>query len=207
MSSFFSYFSWFEIVLLMVGLMSGILSLFREVVLIGDPEKAKDGHLFWRCVFIAFIISSAWLWISEHHQTLELQTKLNELTKPELVIDEHQSFVRSLNATDAEILVLMRVTDLGAPTVIKHPEIIVVTKGREIHTQWLGVPVGPIGLQQPNGIVATVRPDQYLMTRAGENPIPHNGAAEGFIWARVAGLKGARGGRLSCKTDNLRRNG
>ena len=68
----------------MVGLMSGIFSLFREVVLINHPEKAKDHHLFWRCIFITFILSSMWLWISEHQQVLEQRARLEALTIPNL---------------------------------------------------------------------------------------------------------------------------
>jgi hypothetical protein len=77
MSDFFSYLGWLRIVLLVVSLMSGIFSLFREVVLIRRPEKAGDAHLFWRCIFITFIISSIWLWIDEH-ATLLAEHKRHE---------------------------------------------------------------------------------------------------------------------------------
>jgi len=50
--------------------MSGILSLFREVILIRQPDRAKDHHLFWRCIFIAFVVSSMWLWVDEHSKLL-----------------------------------------------------------------------------------------------------------------------------------------
>lgn len=82
MVKFFSYFSWFQIVLLMVGLMSGILSLFREVYLIRNPEKTKDTNLLWRCLFIAYIISSFWLWIDEHTRAMTLQAQLDEQANP-----------------------------------------------------------------------------------------------------------------------------
>jgi hypothetical protein len=65
-SDFFSYFGWLRIVLLGVTLMSGIFSLFREVVLMRHPEKVGHAHLFWRCLFITYIICSFWLWCGEH---------------------------------------------------------------------------------------------------------------------------------------------
>jgi hypothetical protein len=70
MSDFLSYLGWLQIVLLVVSLMSGIFSLFREVFLIRHPESAGDVHLFWRCIFITFIISSVWLWSDEHSKLL-----------------------------------------------------------------------------------------------------------------------------------------
>ncbi|MGA2022796.1 MAG: hypothetical protein ABSH02_19550 [Candidatus Sulfotelmatobacter sp.] len=70
MSEFLSYLGWFQVVLLVISLMSGILSLIREAVLIRQPEKAKDHYLLWRCVFIAFIVSSLWLWMDEHSKLL-----------------------------------------------------------------------------------------------------------------------------------------
>jgi hypothetical protein len=201
MSPFFSYLSWFQIALLMVALMSGIFSLFREVVLINNPEKAKDGHLFWRCVFITFIISAIWLWVSEHQQTMDLRVKLDELTKPQFVIDANQVFAAPINGSDAMILVMLHVTDLGAQSVIKEPKIILAVNGSDLSAQWLGLPDRPIIIQQPNGVAATFPPNEYLMTKAGEKPIDRNGAAEGFIWFRVSGLKGTDFSRATVRGE------
>jgi hypothetical protein len=76
-SEFFSYLGWFQIVLLIITLMSGIFSLVREVVVIKHPERANDTHLFWRCIFVTFIISSVWLWADEHSKLLEEHKRHN----------------------------------------------------------------------------------------------------------------------------------
>jgi hypothetical protein len=190
-ASFFSYFSWFQIILLMVSLMSGIFSLFREVVLINHPEKAENAHLFWRCVFITFIISSVWLWISEHQQTMDLQSKLDALAKPQFVIDANRTFVSPIDSNDGMVLVTMHITNLGAPSVIVSPKMVVaVNGGNDLEGLWLAPPDRPVDIQQPNSTGGVrFQPSQYLMSRAGEKPIDHNGAVDGFMWFRVPGLE------------------
>ena len=68
----------------MTGIVRPHHQTYRHPGIINDPDKAKDRRLFWRCVFITFIISSVWLWVGEHHQTIDLQNKLNALTLPTL---------------------------------------------------------------------------------------------------------------------------
>ena len=70
-----SVFNWlFYISLWGLALMTGILSLLREAIQIFAPEKAPPRSLFWNCIVIAFIISSAILWFLEHQ-------KVNNLTE------------------------------------------------------------------------------------------------------------------------------
>jgi hypothetical protein len=62
----------------MVGLMSGILSLARELYLMYlPPDQAQQiqKSLFWRCVFISFILSAALAWWVEHKALVDEKAK------------------------------------------------------------------------------------------------------------------------------------
>lgn len=82
----FSYLSYFKIVLLVVAFMSGILSLFREILLIYRPEVVPERVLFWRCMWIAFIISAVTLWGIEHRDLIEANGKIEQLTRPKFIL-------------------------------------------------------------------------------------------------------------------------
>ena len=60
-----------------VALMSGILSIVREVLSIFFPKIVPQRSLFWNCVFIAFIISAAILWFIEHQKVEKSKPRLN----------------------------------------------------------------------------------------------------------------------------------
>jgi hypothetical protein len=65
------------IVVWMIALMSGILSIAREVYgLYSGTLPARS--LFWSCVWIAFVVSAAILWAIEHKQFLSERAK-NEI--------------------------------------------------------------------------------------------------------------------------------
>lgn len=155
MYRFFSYLSWLEVVLLVVALMSGILSLFREVFLINYPEKAKDGLLFWRCVFIAFIISAIWLWVNEHGQTLALREQLDQLTSAQLklVVDELGVGTLALHGGEPStgVFVIANITNAGAPSIAEGWTLkVVLTNGdtSEAPTAYLD-PNFPLTAQNP----------------------------------------------------------
>ena len=76
-----NYLSWLRIVPIMVGLMSGALSIVREYLLFAFPEKYKEASLFWASVRIAFILSAATAWIIEHN-LLNKERERNQ--KPDL---------------------------------------------------------------------------------------------------------------------------
>ena len=186
MPSFFSYISWFQIFLLMVGLMSGIFSLVREVLLINHPEKAKDGHLFWRCVFITFIISSVWLWVSEHQQTLDLQGKLDALTTPALTADFGELFrPASTHPSDVMVTVSGVVKNQGAPTIIDHWGFyVVLNNGKKIVGTLGGVPKPQDIISQyddHNKLIATFFGYRYWLYTVSSSPIPTGGGGPGWL--------------------------
>jgi hypothetical protein len=55
-------------VLSVVALMSGILSLARELLQIYRKPQIPQRPIFWKFVIIAFILSAASLWVIDHKQ-------------------------------------------------------------------------------------------------------------------------------------------
>jgi len=75
------YLSSLRIVPIMIGLMSGALSIVREFLLFAFPDKYKESSLFWASVRISFVLSAATAWVIEH-RLLEKEKARNQ--KPEL---------------------------------------------------------------------------------------------------------------------------
>jgi hypothetical protein len=80
MAQISKYFGWLKVVPLWVGLMTGLLSLVREIAVtfVDSPNPLWQKKVFWSCVWIAFVISSIWAWIQEHNKFLAERYK-NEL--------------------------------------------------------------------------------------------------------------------------------
>jgi hypothetical protein len=70
--------STFFVVLLVLGLISGSLSVLREVQLMYFPAKAKERSVFWAWVRIAVVIAAIILWTNEHSKVSELSKQLEE---------------------------------------------------------------------------------------------------------------------------------
>lgn len=67
---------WLRIVVLMIGFMSGGLSLIRELLAIYAPQRIQSASLFWHCVWIAFILSSFSAWFLEYRRSESLEQDL-----------------------------------------------------------------------------------------------------------------------------------
>jgi hypothetical protein len=67
---------WLRIVAFVVGLMSGPLSLVRELYLIYNPNAIQSAALFWHCVWIAFILSAVLVWIAEYKRAEALEAEI-----------------------------------------------------------------------------------------------------------------------------------
>jgi hypothetical protein len=189
MSNFFSYLSWFQIALLMVGLMSGFLSLFREVLLIWHPDRLKSGNLFWRCTLISFILSSAILWMLEHKSVLEKQTQLEALTVPHFwgVIDYVSVFPKDMNDPQLGtiVLVVARIKNDGAPSIAEFMPLKVILKtGKEIELVAIAVPAQGVAVkpERSDGPTRAFYFSSYLPARAISQPIVTGGAATGWEW-------------------------
>src|ERR1039457_6354973 len=62
------------IIVLIVGLLTGALSILREVQIMYWPTALPPKPLFWSFVRIAFVIAAALLWWDEHQKVLQLLT-------------------------------------------------------------------------------------------------------------------------------------
>jgi hypothetical protein len=67
-----------EIVLIVVGLLSGAISVLREVQLMYFPAKAEGKKLFWGFARIAFVIAAILLWSNEHDKVSQLAALKSE---------------------------------------------------------------------------------------------------------------------------------
>jgi archaellum component FlaG (FlaF/FlaG flagellin family) len=189
MSKLFSYLSWFSIVLIMVALMSGILSLVRELLLLYAPEKFGGRIRFWRCVWIAFILSSIILWAVEHSQNMDLHNQIAELNNPELQakinVPMRANFSYGPNQqSHTEILTLMvTIKNSGSPSIATLDNAsFVLRDGRHIDPRVV-MPSGKDWfLPGEAGMPDVTLPDaDYLPRKTINNPIPKGGAAYGWI--------------------------
>jgi len=110
-----------QIVLLMVGLMSGILSVFREAMRIYRGEAIPQRSLFWHCILLAFILSMGILLWQKSNQITELQGQLDSLNKPQLslTIDELGTgeMVEGNGSRNPGVFLIANLTNKGAPSI------------------------------------------------------------------------------------------
>jgi hypothetical protein len=63
------------VALILVGLLSGVLAIVRDVQLMYFPAKVEDRKVFWAFVRIAFVLSAIFLWCDEHNKVMQLSGK------------------------------------------------------------------------------------------------------------------------------------
>jgi hypothetical protein len=192
--AYWSYFSWFQIVLFMVALMSGILSIAREAFHIHYPDKIEPKSMFWRCIWIAFIVSSGWLWGIEHSNVLSLNRTLDALTKPQLEphIDEYYIARAGDSGNDVLITATATILNHGAPSIVGKIEMhLVLPDGKELVGE--RVPQPPPDAKLYMGVANSqihmvYSAADYLPTKGIANPIPTGGAVKGFYQAYFRSL-------------------
>jgi hypothetical protein len=176
----------------MVGLMSGMFSLFREVFLINNPEKAKDAHLFWRCVFITFIISAVWLWGIEHQQTLDLRGRLEGLTSPKLTAEFAIALAPSGTAEENTVVTLSGlIKNQGAPSVLDNWSLDVELPSKTIHGNLITLPTPNqiVDMEDPNHkTVVYLSGAEHWLRTARQAPIPTGGGVQGCVNGLVRGI-------------------
>jgi len=72
----------FTVVALVVALMSGVLSVFREFLLFQFPTRFQEAPLFWACLRVAFGISLIYLWYEERQKRLLAEKALEPTLSP-----------------------------------------------------------------------------------------------------------------------------
>jgi hypothetical protein len=68
----------YRVLLIVVALMSGPLSLVREILQFTNSAKYPDRPLFTACLFVAFMAAMFLLWRDEHQAKLEAEKRLND---------------------------------------------------------------------------------------------------------------------------------
>jgi hypothetical protein len=82
-----SYLRWFRWLPVTVALMSGSLSLVREVYFFSSgilPPRS----VFWTCAWIAFVISAALAWGQEHWRVLAAERQLHDFNSRERIAEQ-----------------------------------------------------------------------------------------------------------------------
>jgi len=176
--------------------MSGILSLVRELILIAHPERSTQGwFIFWRCAVIAFVMSSAMLWFFEHNRVLELEERLDVLTKPEF----KGSFGFAVapvgdRSQDSLITADGMITNTGAPSIAGDWAAQLRFKdGHTIDGQPVMAPTpeSKITLHQDSGPPLVMLGSRNWKRTASNNPIPTGGGASGWIQFVFRGVNAA----------------
>jgi hypothetical protein len=63
------------VILVVVGLLSGTLSVLRELQIMYAPAKASERRTFWGWVRLAFVVAAILLWYDEHSKVKQLSSK------------------------------------------------------------------------------------------------------------------------------------
>ena len=181
------------LVLIVVGLFSGVLAILREIQLMYRPASAGDKRLFWGFVRIAFIIAAALLWADEHEKVSQLENKLKELTSANLQgrIDSFGVAPTGPNGDSCLLTVIMSIRNMGAPSIAENFRISTLRAGKELSTTTLP-PVPMLVMWEGNtdrSPSVTLDGSDYLPRKAVSAPIPQGGETLGFMQVLVNGLK------------------
>lgn len=175
----------FQILIWVVALMSGILSLARELLVIYRGDQAQPRSLFWNCTIIAFVFSATALWILEHQKVLETENKLREaLPKSIPNLSGDVEFISIVPKEQGVIVAIFaNIKNDGAPSIANIGQIkVVLPGGKQVETVTLSVPYNGIALKSPQGPTAMFPRQDYLPIKALSQPIATGGAVIGWTW-------------------------
>ena len=184
-----------QVVLLVVALMSGILSLFRELLLIYLPTQFNQRSLFWNCVRISFVISMIVVWWQQHQAIAKLQSDLKiEKSKNAPDFEIFHGTVAIQNAaldygpqTEKATTVLIPTTVInhGAPSVVRTVRLFIkFGDGTELEGLAYSPRQAYLNFPGPKGPIS-IATASLLFKRATENPIPTGGQADGHVIFRL----------------------
>jgi len=183
-----------RVVLLVVMLMSGILSLFREFLLIYFPTQVNQQSLLWNCVRIAFVVSMGIIWWQQRQAIAKLQSDLEiakaknspdfELSTATTMISDGVLDYGPQQEKATLILIPTTVINHGAPSIVRKVRLSVrFGDGTEVE----GLAYSPrqqfLNFPGPKGPI-TIPMSSSLFKRATENPIPTGGQADGHVLFR-----------------------
>lgn len=180
-------------------LMSGILSLFREFLLIYFPTQLNQRSLFWNCVRISFVVSMGIIWWQQRQAIAKLQSDLEvekaknspdfEISNATVVVSNAVLDYGPQKEQGTIILIPTTVINHGAPSIVKSVRLFVkFGDGTELEGLAYSPRQAYLNFQGPKGPVS-VSTSSSLFRRATENPIPTGGQADGHVLFRFpAGL-------------------
>lgn len=109
-----------HLLLWVVALMTGFLSILRELLSIYRPKQGPRS-LFWNCIIIAFVISASILWFIEHQKITDLTNELKESkehNKPNFALSINQTIIgQSPNLNETFLLINLGIKNIGSPSV------------------------------------------------------------------------------------------
>lgn len=173
-------FQWLRLIFIwVVALMSGLFSLLREFEGIYNPNAIQQKTLFEHCVFIAFIVSAAILWLIEHQKVRKLE---KDKTKPQFKAD-FEPYIVAPAEKGAIVGITAHITNTGAPSIIKNIEVAIEISGKLVEGQF--IPFEEHGAKffgdiDGSPIVATVKRESYLVCNSSSQPIATGGGIAGF---------------------------
>lgn len=179
---------WFRIIPLMVGLMSGILSLLREFLLFEAPSKFQEPPLFWASVRAAFVVSAILAWAIEYKGKQRLQLELADTQKkyfderPQMGLEIHgpkgPTAWRDAISKDACWFWLQNLSGRNPRSIRFDP---ILSKGRRFTLHFDDVPFLELSPRRASLI--------YHVLQAGSPPISaHDLEKIGDIEAKMLGL-------------------
>lgn len=170
-----------NILLWMVALMSGILSLARELLLIYRGEQVQQRSLFWNCVIIAFVISAGILYFLEHQRATEAETKLQDVMeqRPKLQ-GEFRFVITSQQQQETFALIAVTISNRGMPSIADGWQLTVKLRdGRSVKGVIQTIPQS-IKVNRSDGVLTYYGADA-LYDKVSTNPIESGGQKSGLL--------------------------
>lgn len=173
-----------RLVLWVVALMTGVLSIMRELLGIYRPDEYQTRSLFWNCVIIAFIISAAILWFIEHQKAANLEKQLEREKsnkEPKLTAEFNVLATSPVGKHDESsvIIIMATITNIGAPSIISNVQVIIKKGNMEIHGENLVLGQGPMFLEGED-LKLLLKEEDNLPKKGISSPIPTGGALHGW---------------------------
>lgn len=179
-------YAWWQVLLLTVAYLSGILSIFRDII--GMYSERNERSVFWKCVAIAFILSAVTVIWTRGKEIENLHAALVK-SKPDLsgAIERISVGPAKDSPDDSLCFIFAKIKNKGTPSSIDNVRVsVILASGRKIVATPLQPPVGNFTITQ-NGN-ATVLPAERNLVSVGFNPIPTGGLIDGFLCALLRGV-------------------
>jgi hypothetical protein len=169
-----------SLIVLMVAFMSGILSIIREAISIFYPAQAAPATLFWRCVWIAFILSAGTAWYLEHQKAEALANDL-DASKPRFSGEIHYAYPFKL-ADKSAVLLAATINNTGFKSVARGWRLRYQSKYITLDSvPYERIPNELTVSGDPSGKSFIVRASDSLAERAVSKPIEKGDTVTGWL--------------------------